>query len=126
MVAKKTNFGSVLFVPDIQNVTLLNHIIIVTYDVVIYNHLNEFQGEFERRGQCELCQAIIFPLYPSQNKELSSNSNLLTKVSKMKPSTLLAAVVSAADFERRIDIDFNTGDFTEFKLESGKVYLPVF
>ena len=46
MVAKKTNFGSVLFVPDIKNITLLNHIIILTH----VDHMNEFQGEFERRG----------------------------------------------------------------------------
>ena len=43
----------------------------------------------------------------------------------MKLSTLLAATVSAANIDRRVDIDVKTGEVTEYRSESGMFY-PVF
>ena len=47
----------------------------------------------------------------------SSNKN-----KKMKLSTLLAATVSAANIDRRVDIDVITGELTEFRSESGRFF----
>ena len=41
----------------------------------------------------------------------------------MKLSTLLAATINAADIDRRIDIDVNTGEVTEFRSEPGRVLI---
>ena len=41
----------------------------------------------------------------------------------MKLSTLLAATVSAANIDRRVDIDVITGELTEFRSESGRFFL---
>ena len=41
----------------------------------------------------------------------------------MKLSTLLAATVSAANIDRRVDIDVKTGELTEYRSESGR-FLP--
>ena len=49
----------------------------------------------------------------------SSNKNK----KKMKLSTLLAATVSAANIDRRVDIDVITGELTEFRSESGRFFL---
>ena len=47
----------------------------------------------------------------------SSNKN-----KKMKLSTLLAATVTAANIDRRVDIDVKTGELTEYRSESGRFY----
>ena len=44
------------------------------------------------------------------------------KNKKMKLSTLLAATVSAANIDRRVDIDVKTGELTEYRSESGRFY----
>jgi len=62
------------------------------------------------------------PLYSNQISELSLDKNLQTKIKKMKLSTLLAATVSAANIDRRVDIDVITGELTEFRSESGRFF----
>ena len=41
----------------------------------------------------------------------------------MKFSTFLAATVSAANIDRRVDIDVKTGEVTEYRSESGRFHL---
>ena len=41
----------------------------------------------------------------------------------MKLSTFLAATVSAANIDRRVDIDVKTGEVTEYRSESGRFHL---
>lgn len=43
----------------------------------------------------------------------------------MKLSTLLAATVSAANIDRRVDIDVKTGEVTEYRSESGMFYFSL-
>ena len=53
-----------------------------------------------------------------------SDKNRQTKI-KMKLSTLLAATVSAANIDRRVDIDVKTGEVTEYRSESGMFYFSM-
>ena len=53
-----------------------------------------------------------------------SDKNRQTKI-KMKLSTLLAATVSAANIDRRVDIDVKTGEVTEYRSESGMFYFSL-
>ena len=46
----------------------------------------------------------------------------LDKKKKMKLSTLLAANVSAANIDSRVDIDVKTGEVIEYRSESGRFY----
>ena len=43
----------------------------------------------------------------------------------MKFSTFLAATVSAANIDRRVDIDVKTGEVTEYRSESGMFYFSL-
>ena len=60
---------------------------------------------------------IIKPEFRIFIRQKSSDKN-----KKMKLSTLLAATVSAANIDRRVDIDVKTGELTEYRSESGRFY----